>query len=401
MRRIAACLAMAHALLAVSAGATEHRFVAQEIDPRVGNVCYAVTVADVNRDTKPDVIAVTETAVVWFENPTWRKRTIIDGQTERDNVCIAPHDIDGDGAVDFALGAGWQPTNTRTAGTLQWLQRGASLDEKWKVHAISSEPTLHRMRWGDVLGTGRLQLVVSPLQGRETRGPNWDVGNGIRLLVFSVPADPVADPWPSQVADETLHTMHNHWIVDFDGDGRNETLTASWHGVHLIRHSRDGKWTREQLAEGNQSTPPPQKGSSEIKLGRLSSGGRYLATIEPWHGFEAVVYTPPDKPGLWQRRLLDGTLKGGHAVWTAELDGDAADELIIGQRDQGAAPGVTIYDPQDAAGTQWSKSVLGEARVAVEDLVASDLDGDGRPEIIAGGRATHNVVILWNRTDRK
>jgi hypothetical protein len=32
-----------------------------------------------------------------------------------------------------------------------------------------------------------------------------------------------------------------------------------------------------------------------------------------------------------------------------------------------------------------------------EDAVAADLDADGRPDIIAGGRATHNVKIYWNR----
>src|SRR5438309_91566 len=77
-------------------------FRAQEIDPHVGNICYAVTVADVNGDKKPDVVAVTEDSVVWFENSSWRKHTIIKDATERDNVCIQPHDIDGDGKVDFA-----------------------------------------------------------------------------------------------------------------------------------------------------------------------------------------------------------------------------------------------------------------------------------------------------------
>ena len=35
----------------------------QEIDHHVGNVCYAVTVADVNGDGKLDVVAVTEDSV--------------------------------------------------------------------------------------------------------------------------------------------------------------------------------------------------------------------------------------------------------------------------------------------------------------------------------------------------
>jgi hypothetical protein len=36
--------------------------------------------------------------------------------------------------------------------------------------------------------------------------------------------------------------------------------------------------------------------------------------------------------------------------------------------------------------------------MACEDLKIADLDGDGQPDIIASGRATHNLVIYWNRT---
>jgi hypothetical protein len=49
----------------------------QELDPHVGNICYAVTTADVNGDGKLDVVAVTEEAVVWFANPGWEKHTLV------------------------------------------------------------------------------------------------------------------------------------------------------------------------------------------------------------------------------------------------------------------------------------------------------------------------------------
>jgi hypothetical protein len=35
--------------------------------------------------------------------------------------------------------------------------------------------------------------------------------------------------------------------------------------------------------------------------------------------------------------------------------------------------------------------------IACEDTLAADLDADGRPDLVAGGRATHNVKIYWNR----
>jgi len=401
--RIASLMALALALPA--AGAEFPTFRTQEIDPHVGNVCYAVTTADVDGDGKLDVVAVTEEAVVWFANPSWTKHTLIKGATEKDNVCIQPHDIDGDGKVDFALGAHWQPANTKSGGTLQWIRRTGTGDAPWKVLPIGSEPTLHRIRWGDVLGTGKKQLVVAPLQGRGTKGPDWGAGAGVRVLVYSVPDQPESTPWPVEVADDTLHTTHNLQVTDFDGDGRDDVVIAGWEGVFVLKRESSGRWTRTKLGAGNQESTP-NKGSSEVKVGRLADGRRYIATIEPWHGFQVVVYTPPKSgSGLWDRRVVDEPLQWGHAVWCADLDGDRDEELIIGQRDRSkdpnrkpSGPGVFVYDPRPGAGPlAFDRHVVEDGGVGTEDLVAADLDGDGRQDIGAGGRSTHNVRIYWNR----
>ena len=67
-------IAIAFGLLGSLPGAAADfpRFQAQEIDPHAGEVCYAVTAADVNGDGKPDIVVVTEDAVIWYENPSWR-----------------------------------------------------------------------------------------------------------------------------------------------------------------------------------------------------------------------------------------------------------------------------------------------------------------------------------------
>lgn len=358
------------------------------IDPDIGKVCYAVDLADVDGDGKLDIVAVSENRVQWYQAPDWRKRIILEDQTELDNVCIAPADIDGDGRIDFALGAGWTKI-----GTLQWLSRGGSLEEKWHVHAIDREPWLHRLRFADVLGTGKPQLVISPL--------NKTTGGGVRLTAFEIPAHPKTDRWPRTLLDDTLDRMHNHWQVDWDGDGTIDTIVACQQGVFLV-HRDKGGWKKTQLGSGAPGTQPADQGAGEVKVGRLRNGGKFLATIEPMHGNIVAVYTEPRGAGpLWERHVLEENLRQGHAVWTANLDDDPEEELIIGHREAGTGPvkgpGLYVFDAANEQGTQWDKHVLDDGGVAVEDAVAADLTGDGRVDIVAGGRATRNVLLYVNQ----
>lgn len=377
--------------LAVQAGVPAFESVV--LDPAIGAVCYAVTTADVNADSKLDVVAVSENRVQWYEAPNWKKHVILENQVELDHVCVAAHDIDGDGQVDFALGAGWIKANT---GSIQWITRTADPQALWTVHLIHKEVSTHRMSFADVLGTGKKALVVSPLN-RSTAPA------GIRLMAFEIPGQPRTARWTMTVLDQSLNRMHNHTHLDWDGDGRLDTITASEEGVSLIRGLADG-FQRQPLGTGAMGDKPELRGAGEIRVGRFRDGSRFLTTVEPMHGTSIAVYTRDADPNRPLRRtVIDDSLMQGHAVWAADFDGDGDDEILGGHRQAGTGPvkGPGLYVYSKTGDTTWAKSVLDDGGVAVEDAVVADLNGDGKLDIVAGGRATHNVKLYLNRGTQK
>ena len=397
-----------------SLSAAEIPLRAEELPTKLG-VGYAVRLLDMNGDKKLDICIVDQTRILWLENPTWKEHILIDKQTRPDNVCFAPADIDGDGHLDFAVGADWKPFNTMSGGTVQWITVNkskavskkeadeANPDRLWNVHPISEVPTVHRMNFADLDGDGKPELIVAPLMGRGTKAPDWKETT-CQLLSFKIPTDPVKGPWEPTVIDDKLHVTHNFQVTDFNHDGKPDILYVGFEGVSLLTKDDSGKWVNQHVGEGNQKTAP-NRGASEIKHGRLGKTGDYIATIEPWHGNQVVVYTKPtaDRPatgnGLWNRQVVDEELKWGHAVWCANMDDDEEEELIIGIRDElgpTRKSGVRIYDPQDTNGHKWQRQFVDDGGVAVEDLAVADLNGDGKNDIVAVGRATHNVKIYWN-----
>lgn len=392
------------------------KFKAQEIDTGL-KIGYAVILVDLNGDKKPDIVVVDQHKVVWYENPTWKKRVILDGKTKPDNVCITAMDIDGDGKTDLVIGAGWRPSDTATPGTLQWLKNPGVPDREWAMYPIPcDEPTVHRVRVADLDGDGKPWIVMAPLQGRDcTAKGNWTDGRPVRITAYKIPAKDPEKPegWKPVVLSEELHVVHNFWPLT-DSLQRPvpgltpyvPVLTASYEGVHIT--NPPGAPTRlEKVHEGNQANPRGNRGASEIKATRFQ-GGLTIATIEPWHGNEVVIYTrdPKSKEVAFRRQVIDKQLRWGHAVWFADLDGDRKDELIIGVRDDpnpkaGDAfkerRGVRIYKCTDGTGEKWERFILDDGGVAVEDLAAADLDGDGKIDIVAVGRATGNCRIYWNQ----
>src|SRR5471030_3506481 len=143
-------------------GATE--FVAHEIATGLRGG-YQVVIADLNKDGKPDIIALASNVpeLVWFENPTWTRHVIAAGMTQMINV--SAYDIDGDGIPELALAQGFTTSPKTSTGIVSILTHAGDPTGPWTVKEIDRVPTAHRLRLVDADGSGKKLLMLAPLIG--------------------------------------------------------------------------------------------------------------------------------------------------------------------------------------------------------------------------------------------
>lgn len=363
-------------------------FGVEVIDNQI-DIGYGLAIGDVDGDGRPDILLADKREIVWYQNPggrskKWERYVMARDLTEFDNVCIAARDINGDGKVEVAVGAQWNPAETKDpakSGAVFYLKRPADARQLWEPVKLHHEVTIHRMQWGKT-PAGGFQLLVLPLHG--LNNVNGE-GEGVKWIAFDVPTDQ-SKPWTHQLLDTKMHLTHNFQVLEEDGKSLKAAIGGK-EGVNVFEY-KGGKWqaTSQWLVEGHPV--------GEVQTGR-SKDGAFTATVEPMHGTHVMLTN-----GAKERIELTGDFMQGHALGVGDLLGQGEDQVVAGWRNpnKNKEVGVRLYVSHDGT---WKEYPLDDSvRMACEDLKLADLDGDGKLDVIAAGRATLNVLVYWNNTGK-
>ena len=343
---------------------------------------YHVVIADLNRDGKPDIIALADglSELVWYENPGWQRHVIVSGRSHMINLAAA--DVDGDGIPELLLADGFDMNPLKSPGNVWLLHHKGDPREPWDMRLIDSLPTAHRLRVARMGTHGELAFINAPLAGLKSTAP--DYLDHISLSLYR------PGTWKRELVSGDLHgVLHGIFITDWDGDGHDDILTASFEGIHLLRNT-DAGWQMSEINHGDQS-PWPKCGSSDVTVVHTTEG-RQLAAIEPWHGNQVAVYS--EKQGKWLRKVIDSSLEDGHTIVAADFAGDGQQEVVAGFR---KGHSLMLYR-NDGKGA-WSRTVVDD-HIAAAGCAAADLNGDGRIDLVCIGSATANLVWYENVTRR-
>ncbi|RYP05666.1 hypothetical protein DL765_009768 [Monosporascus sp. GIB2] len=258
---------------------------------------------------------------------------------------------------------------------------------------------------------GRDKLDAGPW--KERRIGRWPAMHRIKVGHFTQ-----RNEWPREIVDDEHFTViHEVTVKKLDGpDGLDSMLISSREGTTLLYYD-DGKWKRDLIGIG-EPKEPRQSPTSESPgsgdhwgTGCADSGCvggdplAYIATLDPFHGTAACVYTPTKqgpRGSEWKRHVLDvyGTPNQlqktgdgpGHYIICADFDGEfqAGLEVLpppaltsISQPQPGPGPnkGMMYYkaiDLEKGLFAKWKISEDSSARIAI-----GNFGGNGKLDMVS------------------
>jgi hypothetical protein len=342
---------------------------------------YQVLALDVDGNGRTDLIALASGMpdLLWFEAPKW-ERHILAGPFNR-MINAAGQDVDGDRIPEIVIADGFNNQAKLSAGTVHVARHKGDPRQKWKSAQIDALPSSHRIRAAEI--AGEAVFVNAPLTGAEVERPEYR--GGAPLVYYR------AGEWKRLlISNENQGVVHDLEIYDWDEDGADDILTASFEGVHWFKRSKDGKWNRQLILPGNPK-PWPDSGASDIALGKLGKE-RFLATVEPWHGNNIAIYLKSGS--TWRRNVIDDSQPDVHSLRVADFDGDGRDEVVAAVRS--APRRVSVYRSADPSGSRWERTLVDDGGIAAADCAVADLNGDKLPDIACIGSATANLKWYEN-----
>lgn len=398
-----ACGESAHAQASSGTGAKAGpsdrsiRFSEQLIADRYA-YAYGIAAADLDLDGDLDLTSADYTphnCVYHFENDgggAFTRHFLQRDDPERIERHVLA-DLNKDGFPDLVI-----VKNKR--GHLLWFANPAppKAGTLWARHVITTDlPGAYDVDVADLDGDGDLDVAAS----------SWILGN--QFAWFENAGTDRSGPWTKHMIEADIAETRTVRVADFDGDGDPDLLgTALGPGeVILYENLRiaDGDgvgvaWKKHVIGRAPRPThgnPVDMDGDGDIDV-VMAMGMALPAESNGTH--RVVWYENPGGPiqGEWVSHLVSDDFPDAFETVGSDLDGDGdVDVAATSWRSPGSVVWIENHgDPRGA----WTRHTLKDDWRSANQIIVADLNGDGRPDLVACAERGSNEVRWWKNEGR-
>jgi len=349
---------------------------------------YGIGAADLDNDGDLDLTSSDCTTmgsrkhndIYWFENDGkgafvrhYLARDDWFGRYERHHIA----DINRDGWPDLV-------SVDNFFGSVFWFENSghAKDGQLWKRHSITEGGLLgaYDVDAADLDADGDLDVVTS----------SWRMGN--QFTWYENPGKTGTGIWEAHVIDENQAETRTVCVADFNRDGRPDVLgTVNGAGI-VLWYENSGQpaartWKRHVIDLAGR---PMHGRPTDL------DGDGDLDVIMALYPGQVVWYENLGKPGngnKWERHTIAAEFAQGFEAVAADLDGDGDQDVLATAAEKEGQ--ITWFENTGDPRASWLKHPLKSPWSNAFQVIAADLDRDGKPDIAA----VSNLEFRWWRNE--
>jgi ribosomal protein L27 len=376
-------------------GITTADFSAKQ-DFTTGTSPYSVAIGDLDGDGKPDLAVVntsTNTVSVFLNTSTNGSvssgsfATTVNLTTGTSPLSVAIGDLDGDGKPDLAVAnSSGSPGsislfhNTSTSGSISFANK-VDFSTGFGPQSVAI---------GDIDGDGKLDLVIAN-------------SNSNAVSVFrntSTSGSIVSGSFANKVDFTTGSNPNSVVIGDLDGDGKLDLAVTNNNSasVSVFRNtSTIGSINAGSLATRQDFNAIAGAYPTSVAMGDIDGDGKLDLAVTNSSYVSVFRNTATSGSINFATKVDFVTGTNAWSVAFGDVDGDGKTDLAVANRDPNT---ITLLRNTASSGTisagSFATKVDFTTATSPRSVAIGDLDGDGKPEMVAANFNTDNISILQN-----